>query len=316
VEHRRLAVVIVNYRTPELSIGALDSVLPQIDPDLDEVLIVDNGSADGSVEALEADLRLRRVPPSIRVVAAPENRGFSAGVNHGLAASDARYYLVLNSDVLVREGAVDALLACARSQPRAALIGPRLEDLDGTPQISTFPYPSPFGELVEAAGTGPITRLFTRARNASIDSLQDVHLWRSFAAILLSREVIDDIGAMDEAFFMFFEDVDYCRRAQAAGWQLIHCPEARIAHLRGASSPVKRLRSERKRLPAYFYDSRSRYLTKHHGRGQLVLINSLWLLGQAIAWLRELAGRPRHNARGAALDIWRGTLRPLRSSRS
>jgi N-acetylglucosaminyl-diphospho-decaprenol L-rhamnosyltransferase len=316
VDRKRLAAVIVNYKTPELSLGALDSLLPQVDPEIDEVLLVDNGSQDDSVSILEAGLRERSLPSSFRIVAPPENHGFSAGVNVGLKAADAEYYLVLNSDILVGEGAVDALLEYAKSTKQVGVIGPRLEGLDGKQQISTFRYPSARGELVEAAGTGPITRLLTPAQGERAESLEAGRLWISFAAVLLSRQIIEQIGLMDEDFFMFFEDVDYCRRARDAGFRLVSCPEARIIHLRGGSSPVKQLRAERKQLPSYYYDSRSRYFTKHHGRGFLLLANCLWTLGQTIAWSRELIGRPRHNARRAAIDIWRGATKPLRSTQS
>ena len=316
MDRKRLAVVIVNYKTPEFSLGALDSLLPQVDPELDEVLLVDNDSQDESVSTLEAGLRERGLPTSFRVVAASENQGFSAGVNVGLSAADAEYYLVLNSDVIVGEGAIAAILECAKSARRFGVIGPRLEGLDGEQQLSTFRYPSARGELVEAAGTGPITRLLMPTHSERARSLEEGGLWISFAAVLLSRQIIEQIGLMDEGFFMFFEDVDYCRRAREAGFTLVFCPEARITHLRGGSSPVKRLRSERKQLPAYYYDSRSRYFTKHHGRGFLLFANCLWTLGQIIAWSRELIGRPRHNARRAAIDIWRGATRSLRSTQS
>jgi len=308
--------VIVNYRTPDLSLAALDSLLPQIDAERDIVLLVDNDSGDASVARLEAGVRERGPLAPVHVLKAPENRGYSAGVNLGVSAAEAEHYLVLNSDVVMREGAVDALLATARSEPQAAMVGPRLEGPDGELHISAFPYPSSAGELIEAAGTGPITRLFRGANDVTSGSLEEESRWLSFAAVLLSGEIIDQIGPMDEGFFMYFEDVDYCRRVRAAGGRLVECPDASVVHLRGASSPVKRLRTERKRLPAYFYDSRARYFIKHHGRGYLLLANACWMIGQGVASLREVAGRPRHNARRAAVDIWRGTMKPAADSRS
>jgi GT2 family glycosyltransferase len=313
VERTRLAAVIVNYRTPELSLRALDSLLPELDADRDEVVLVENGSADDSSERLQSGVRRRAPSVAVRVVSARHNRGYSAGVNLGLRAADADHYLVLNSDVIVREGAVSAFLARAEACPRPALVAPRLEGPDSDAQISSFRYPSPLGELVEAAGTGPIARLFARHAIANPAAPPDAERWVSFAAVLISRASIERVGLMDEDFFMFFEDVDYCRRVQASGGSIVDCPEARIVHLRGASSPVKRLREQRKRLPTYFYESRSRYFTKHLGRSTLWLANAFWLLGQGIAAARELAGRPRHNARGSVRDIWRGALKPVTS---
>jgi len=306
--------VIVNYRTPELSLRALDSLLPELDSRCDEVVVVENGSADDSMERLRSGIRTRSPGAPVRVVEARHNRGYSAGVNLGLRAADADHYLVLNSDVIVREGAVSAFIARAEASPRPALVAPRLEGPEGEAQVSSFPYPSLLGELVEAAGTGPVTRLLARLAPTSAADLSDDARWISFAAVLISRTSIERVGLMDEGFFMFFEDVDYCRRVQESGGSIVDCPEARIVHLRGASSPVKRLREQRKRLPTYFYDSRSRYFAKHFGRSALWLANAFWTLGQGIAAARELAGRPRHNARGAARDIWRGAMKPVTSS--
>lgn len=305
----RLAAIIVNYRTPELTLRALDSLLPQLNPERDEVILVDNGSGDSSVAWLSRRLRARFRGAPVRLVDVGRNRGFSAGINRGFREVDAEHYLVLNSDVIVREGAVSAFLASARSRPQPALVAPQLEDLDGQAQISSFPYPSPLGELVESAGTGPITRLAAKhAARSSGRPAEDLR-WVSFAAFLVSRSTLEEVGLLDEGFFMFYEDVDYCRRVLDSGGRIVTCPEARIVHLRGGSSPVKRLRKERERLPAYFYESRSRYFTKHHGRSALWFANASWTFGQGVAALRELAGRPRHNARGAMRDIWRGAAR-------
>ena len=311
MERLRLAAVIVNYRTPELSLRALDSVLPELDLHRDAVVIVDNGSADDSIERIRSAVRRRPQKEAIRLVEAGSNRGYSAGVNLGIRSVDADHYLVLNSDVIVRPGAIGALLARAEQEPRPALIAPRLEDSQGEVQISAFRYPTPLGELVEAAGTGPITRLFSGGAADSSGALSDATHWVSFAAVLIPRVTVDRIGLMDEGFFMFFEDVDYCQRVRSAGGKLVECPAARIVHLRGASSPVKRLRAQRERLPSYFYESRTRYFSKHLGRFALLRANALWMLGQSIAAARELAGRPRHNARGATRDIWRGVWRPV-----
>jgi GT2 family glycosyltransferase len=301
VRRKRLAVIIVNYRTPELTSNGVESVLHQLDPTSDHCLIVDNGSGDDSVSVLKRHLLGTHHDAPLSIRSATENRGFSAGVNIGLRAIDADRYLVLNSDVIVREGAISALVRASEAHSKPTLVGPTLEDTQGAPQVSSFPYPGFRGELVDAAATGPITRLLSRPSASR---------WVSFAAVLISRSALDAAGYLDEGFFMYYEDVDYCRRIEQAGGLIIDCPEARIAHLRGASSPVKSLRKERKRMPAYFYESRSRYFAKHHGRLALWMANIFWTLGQTIAAIREVAGRPRHNARGATRDIWRGALKP------
>lgn len=308
----RLAIVIVNFRTPDLSLRAMDSVIPQLDAQRDVVLLVENGSGDESASALEAGIRARGSSVPIRLLEAPENRGYSAGVNLGLCGVEAEYYLVLNSDIIVREGGVRELLDVAEGDDQPALVSPRLESVDGEAQISTFSYPSLLGELVEAAGSGPITRMVARYA----DDPEKREEWVSFAAVLIPRSTIGRIGLMDDAFFMFFEDVDYCRRVRVAGGETVRCEKARVVHLRGASSPVKSLRERREQLPAYFYESRSRYFTKHHGRVALWLANALWTLGRLVDAVRELGGRHRHNPRNAGRDIWRGAFRRLDVSRA
>jgi GT2 family glycosyltransferase len=120
---------------------------------------------------------------------------------------------------------------------------------------------------------------------------------------------------MDEGYFLFFEDADYCRRAREAGWKVLYWPEARVVHLRGGSGPVKSYTAQRKRLPSYYYESRARYFTRFHGRSGFLAANVLWLVGRAIAWPRELLGSKAPGAcRFAWWDIWRvgGGPRPGR----
>jgi N-acetylglucosaminyl-diphospho-decaprenol L-rhamnosyltransferase len=126
----------------------------------------------------------------------------------------------------------------------------------------------------------------------------------------------DRIGPMDEGYFLYSEDIDYCWRARRAGFRVIHEPRARAVHFRGGSGPVKSLAAAKARLPAYFYASRSRLFYKLHGRGGLLAANLLWYLGAAIGWAkrrlkRERAGRVAHEE----TDIWINFLDPLGDSR-
>jgi hypothetical protein len=310
----RLAIIIVNYRTPKLVIDCLASVQSEIEVGRDAVAIVDNASADDSLEQIEGAIAENGWSQWVKVIASPVNGGFSSGNNLGIAALAADAYLLLNSDTIVRPGAIAKLLAAKDDHPEAGIISPRLEWLDGTPQISCFRYHSPVSELIDAAATGPITKLLEHYEVAL--PVADTPIepeWTSFACVLIRREVIERVGLMDEGYFMFFDDTDYCRRVRNAGWKILHYPDARIVHLRGGSSPVKSAIAARKRPPAYLYVSRSRYYSKFYGASGLWMANLLWLAGRSISLARELAGNKQsHISELAARDIWTNWRNPCK----
>lgn len=309
---RELTVVIVNYRTPDLTLDALQSLAGEIDPEQHAAVVVDNASGDGSAERIESGIAERGWTWA-RVVRSASNGGFSAGNNAGMDAARARFYLLLNSDAYVRPGALAELLAAARAHPEAGIVAPRLEWPDGRAQISCFRYRSPASELIESAGTGLVTRLLARW-DVPLHDQQDVARpdWTSFACVLLREELRQAIGGMDEGYFMYFDDIDHCRRARRAGFEVLYWPRARVVHLRGGTSPLKQASAARERLPAYYYASRSRYFAKFYGRTGLLAANLLWLIGRAISWSRELVGsKSAHVCEGASRDIWHAWSRPL-----
>ena len=214
----RLAVVIVNYRTPALAVEALASLATELDPARDRAVVVDNDSRDGSAQHLEREIESRGFQAWARVVRSPENGGFSAGNNVGMRAEPASFHLLLNSDAHVRPGAVAELLRAAEAHPEAGIVSPRLEWPDGTPQVSCFRDRSPISEVIEAAGTSVVTRLLGRWDvPLPVSDVPFEPPWTSFACVLLRRELVEAVGEMDDGYFMYFDDIDYCRRARAAG---------------------------------------------------------------------------------------------------
>ncbi len=306
----RVSAQILNYRTPELVLDCLDSLVPQVDPRRDAVVVVDNASGDGSVEAIRRGLAERGWSERVRLIESPVNGGFAAGNNLALRAVDARAYLLLNSDTRVGEGAVERLWRALEAAPRAGLIGPRLEGEDGEVQSSCFRAPSPVSELIDASRTGPLARLLRRWQvapppGASPDRSVAGPEWTSFAAVMIRRDVLDQVGLLDEGYFMYYEDVDFCLRARAAGWQIRHEPRARVVHLHSRSSNLGALQRARRRKPPYVYASRARYYRKAYGTGGLLAANVLWTVGRGVAWLREVAGnKPPHTAERQLLDTW------------
>lgn len=318
VERFRLAIIILNYRTPQLVIDCLKSLENQVEVGQDQVIVVDNASGDDSVERLQQTITDHQWFSWVKLLPSAVNDGFSAGNNLGMKAVEAEAYLLLNSDTIVRPNAISCLLEAWKTHPQVGLISPRLEWPDGTPQISCFRYHSPMSQLIDAAATGPLTKLLQNYDvPIAVSNLPFEPQWTSFACVLVRREVIEDIGFMDEGYFMYFDDVDYCRRVHQAGWQILHWPEARVVHLRGGSSSVKSDMAARRRPRPYLYASRARYFAKFYGITGLWLTNILWLVGRSVSWVRELAGnKTPHTCEGQAQDIWMNCLTPLNSSQA
>ena len=308
-----LSVVIINYKTPDLVIDCVTSLIPELNNINATVVIVDNCSNDGSVDKLNAWLDDIKAPNEITLIASNSNSGFSGGNNLGIKSTNADYYLLLNSDTLVRKGSIDLLISTAVTNPSAGLISPRLEWPDGTPQQSCFNFHTPLSEFLFSARTSFLTNLFPKHEIALPLCSTSTHPeWTSFACVLVRKEVISDIGLMDDGYFMYYEDSDYCYHARKAGWDILNNPTARVVHLRGGSSSVKKNTAQNKRLPRYYYASRTRYFYKLYGRYGLIAANFLWWIGRSISKFRELFGKTNnHICDRQWLDIWTNFVTPL-----
>lgn len=299
----RIAVVILNYRTPGLVKDCLASLAPEIEDGV-EVIVVDNASGDGSVETIEREIDEKGWGPWARVVSSTVNGGFAAGNNVGIRATNADAHLLLNSDTIVQPGAIRELRRALSERPDAGLIGPRLDERSGNRDASTFRFIRPLSELVQAARTGPISRLLPQCEVLWPPGDGPVEPdWIGFACVLVRREVVEQIGLLDDGFFMYFEDMDYCRRARDAGWRVLYWPTARVVHLLGGSSQVTN--NELRRAPRYYYKGRARYFRKYYGRTGLWRANLFWLAGRAVSVVRERVGNKKpHTRQSQARDIW------------
>ncbi len=307
-------IIIVNYRTPQLVIDCLLSLQNDFVSKWFTVTVVDNYSGDDSVAKIEQAIAKHQWNESVTLIKSAVNGGFSAGNNLGIQAKKADAYLLLNSDTIVRPGAIKSLLETMQANPKAGLISPRLEWLDETPQISCFRYHSPLSELIDAAATSPVTKILGHYNVPMTVSDTPIETdWTSFACVLIRHEVVEQIGLMDEGYFMYYDDVDYCRRARNAGWQILHYPQARIVHLRGGSNSVKADVAARKRPKSYLYASRTRYFTKFYGSMGLLIANLFWLIGRSISLMRELLkNKEPHVCEYESLDIWHNWRNPMK----
>jgi len=309
-----LSIVIVNFRTPKFVIDCLTTLLPELDGLDGRIVVVDNHSSDDSPEIIQAWLAQHDVAGKVLFIQSEHNSGFSSGNNIGIKSCNARHYVLLNSDTLIRPGAIRIILNTALQYPKAGLISPRLEWPDGTGQESCFRFITPFGELISASQTGLIAWLFSRYIVAWPVQTQIARpQWTSFACVLVRDEVFQQVGLLDDGYFMYFEDAEFCHRACKAGWEIVHNPEARVVHLRGGSSPVKKQTRLKKRVPRYFYESRTRYFYQTCGWLGLTSANLLWWLGRTVSGIRQLLGRSDKAAiEGQWLDIWTNWRNPLK----
>lgn len=309
----RMVVSIINYRTGPMTWACVQTVLADLHG-RDDILtvVIDNASGDGSADYLAA--RIADLPEGapVRLVRSPVNGGFSAGHNLGIAEAKAQDYLLLNSDAEVRPGCLSALIAAVdAAAPDVGILSTRIVNAEGAPENTLFRFPGPFSEVIRGANTGPVTKILKRWDVIGVADAAHAE-WVSFAAVVLRAPLIEAIGPLDEGYFMYFEDVDYCLRARRAGWRIAAIPDAVVMHDEGGSSDTIADQRARKRLPAYYYASRTRFLTRAHGWPGYLAANLGWHLGRGVAQLRRLAGKPVPVAVAQeGRDIWLNARQPM-----
>jgi GT2 family glycosyltransferase len=259
-----LSVVLVSWRTRELLGACLRSLRAALGERLAaggaEVIVVDNASGDGSVEMVRDQFR------EVRLIANSENRGYAAGNNQGIAAARGRNVMLLNPDTEVPREAIERLEACLTERPRAGAAAPMLVHPDGRPQASLRGFPTPLALLGAVTGLGrlapagsPLATYQPRALPAA-PAVVDQPM---ASCLLLRGEALRAVGGFDEAFPIFFNDVDLCWRLRLGGWETWFVPDARVVHHGGASTRQVRL--------AMLWESHRglhRYYQKHY-RGRL-----------------------------------------------
>lgn len=309
-----LLIVIINYKTAEMTCECLESLLPEMNVSDSRVVIVDNDSQDNSVAYIQKWIESANTQ-KVRLIASENNGGFAAGNNIGILSHNAENYLLLNSDTIVRPGAIQKLIAALKGDVSVGLASPRLEWLDARPQESCFNQHTIVSEFLSAAKTGPITKLLNKFVVAkTITDNASLSEWTSFACVMIRRSVFEQVGLLDEDFFMYFEDAEFCYRARKAGWKISNYPEAHVVHLRGGSSPLKSQAKLRKRLPRYFYESRTRYFYLLYGHTGLLAANLFWSCGALVASFRTLFSKRYQSniAENQWRDIWINFLNPTK----
>lgn len=325
MESIEVLVVIVNYRSAEFALRALASLARErAHPELSlSAVVVENASGD---EARLARGIAAQFSEFARLVVSPVNGGFGAGNNLGLRSmhergARARYVHFLNPDTEIKAGAVLALARFLEQHPRAGVASGSFEYADGTPWPFAFRFPTPASELEAGCRLRVVTRLLrgrsvTRAMGDEPEQID----WCPGASMMVRRTVLETVGSFDEAYFLYYEELDLCSRIKAAGWEIWYVPESRVMHVCGQSTGVTALGEAPRRLPRYWFESRRRYFVKHHGVAYTALADLASLLGSGVGALKDvLKGTPRtpHLLRDLAREsvLWPRHRRGLEPAR-
>lgn len=309
-----IGISIINYKTAELTINCAASCLADIGDLPVQIAIVDNASGDGSADQIADWIADQPDGTPVTLVRSEVNTGFSGGHNQGLAAlSDCDHVLLLNSDGVLRPGFLALMSQAAAAHPKAGLIAPEIQTDDGAVQVSCFRFLTPTSEFIRGANLGPVTKALAR-REVSLPLPPDPAQieWVSFACVLLNMTMVREIGPMDEGYFLYFEDGAYCLHAARAGWGIVQESDAKMVHYRGGSGPVKTLNTARKRLPPYYYASRTRFFRQAHGPTGPLRANLAWTVGRCLTQIKRLTSKPVLKAnKSEVTDLWTNALNPL-----
>lgn len=234
----RFSTIIVNWNTRDLLLQCVGSLLRHGQPGANQIIVVDNASSDDSVAALRAK------HPEVEVIASQENLGFAKGNNLGLTHARGEYVCLVNSDIEVFDDVLGAMAAYMETHPEIGVLAPRLLNRDRTIQQGCWHYPTLLRTIAFSLG---LNRFFPRIKALSIKpdltGSEPHEVDTACGAFwMIRRRALDKIGGLDEAFWFYSEDVDYCRRFRDEGWQVVYYPAAEVVHYGGQSSgkaPVK-----------------------------------------------------------------------------
>jgi GT2 family glycosyltransferase len=222
-----LSIVIVNYNTKKLTLDCIDSVVKSKPKVSFEIIIIDNGSSDDSFGQFK---KLVAGHWPLTIIENKENLGFAEAVNQGIKAAKGGYVLLLNSDTKVKRGTIDKLVDFAGETPDVGVVGAKLLNADGSIQPSCYNFPSIKNAVLDSWFGKKLLDKFAPKENSPVvvDSIVG-------AAFLITPKALKEVGPLNERYFMFFEDMDYCRRVKCASLKVYYLPAAEVIHFHGQS---------------------------------------------------------------------------------
>jgi N-acetylglucosaminyl-diphospho-decaprenol L-rhamnosyltransferase len=287
------SIVTVNFRTPELVIESIRSVAAHgAVLNGGKLVVVDNHSGDGSAEKIQSAIVSQGWQSWVKLLRAERNGGFAYGNNVGIKhllsiSPQDDYLMILNPDTLVRGNAIGELIRFLDAYPKVGVVGSRLENANGSIECSAHQFPSPLGELLDGARLGLLSKWLARYEVTPAlrhDAYQCD--WVSGSSMMVRRQTLEEVGFLDEAFFLYFEEVDFFQRIAKTPWQVWYLPQSVVMHIEGVATGIK----VAKRRPSYWFDSRRRYFVKHYGVTGLFAADFLWSIGRFSYKVRRLLG--------------------------
>ncbi len=289
-----ISVVIVNYRTANLTLQCLESLSLEYSNQYPfSVAVADNNSGDGSAKFLAGEIVTRGWSSWATVLPLERNGGFAYGNNRVIEkifrdSVNCKYIWLLNPDTIVHRNACHELVEFMERHPRAGICGSLLEGPEGQPVCSAFRFHSLLSELLAGAKIGLLDKIL-KNHVVPLPNCQVPHQadWLPGASLLIRREVFEEVGLLDESYFMYFEEVDYCLQAKRKGWECWHGPESRVVHLEGAASGFSQNKRYTK-VPDCWFVSRRKFFMKNYGVVYSAFADLAWFLGNIIFAIRNV----------------------------
>ncbi len=291
-----VSIIIVAWNVRKLLYDCLESVFEQTQGIEFEVIYVDNASEDGSVEMVRKEF------PEVQIIENEENKGFIKANNQAIEIAEARYILLLNSDTIILDNAIAKTMKFADENPDAALVGCKVLYPDGRLQTNCFMYPSAMNMFLSATY---LSKLFSCNRFFGRETME----WWDYSDVreieantgcysLVRREAIDQVGVMDERYFVYGDDADWCCRFTKAGWKVMFTPEPQIIHYHGQTT-----KSKKREFQLQLFGSKLIFMLLHRGRIAFMLARLMMILYFVLRiplWL--LVGLMKRNERKDAMN--------------
>ncbi|MBI1804265.1 MAG: glycosyltransferase family 2 protein [Ignavibacteriae bacterium] len=269
-----VSIIIVGYNSRELLKRCLASIIRETNGISYEIVLVDNASTDETRETIEQEF------PTVRTIWNNQNRGYAAANNQGIAIAHGKYVVLLNPDTEVLDGAIQKIVEFADCHPRAGIVGCKLLFPDRTLQRSVKSFPTFTNVLWESTflyRVFPRSPIFGRYYLSYFDCASELQVdWVSGACMMIRRQVLEKIGNLDEQFYMYAEEMDFCYRAKRAGFEVWYCPSAEVVHFWGGYSAINR------RVVTWSLGSQMLYFQKHYTGAMLYLLIFVKYLGVAV----------------------------------
>ena len=318
----KVATIIVNFRTPELTLDAMNSAVDALEKVSGpwRLTVVDNCSGDGSFDLIERhiaekQLNLDSAWDNVEVVQSERNGGFGSGVNVGIRhvlgqGHTPDYFYFLNSDAFPANNAIVELVNHLDRNCDVGIVGSFIHGTDDGPHVTAFRFPTILGELEGSIRLGLVSKILA---NHSVpigvpESSMEVD-WLAGASMMVRSRVLEEVGLFDENYFLYFEETDLCFRAIKSGWKTCYLKESSVRHVGSASTG----RKSWDRVPTYWLDSRRHFFIKNHGYGYYVFATLVRLFGE-IAWRfrAKLQRRETEDLTGFVTDLSRHLFTPYR----